>query len=158
MDYKDLYDAVDRMDDFTDDYYNTKTDNKYLSMENDALKEDNDILVGGIRQLNRTARRRHRYPKENLQSNCQSQGCNNQEQNNQQQMKQGMCCPFNFNFTKIITGVGVLFIIFLALGITPDTTISWASTKDMWIEFICDPYKLTLVVALILIYKNKKVQ
>ena len=51
-----------------------------------------------------------------------------------------------------------MFLAFLALGITPETTISWASTKDMWIEFICDPYKIILVMALVLIYKNKRVQ
>ena len=37
--YRDLYDVVDQMDDFVDDYYNAKADNKYLNRENKVLKE-----------------------------------------------------------------------------------------------------------------------
>ena len=43
--YKDLYDVVDQMDDFVDDYYNAKADNKYLNRENKALK---DITLGKL--------------------------------------------------------------------------------------------------------------
>lgn len=153
--YRDLYDVVDQMDDFVDDYYNAKADNKYLNRENKALKEDNETLIGGIRSLNRTARG-YRYPRE--ENNAQTQqNCNNGNQPETKVVKNG-CCPFDFNFKNITLGIGVMFLAFLALGITPETTISWASTKDMWIEFICDPYKIILVMALVLIYKNKRVQ
>lgn len=152
--YRDLYDAVDQMDDFADDYYNTKADNRYLNIENKVLKEDNEALVGGIKSLNRVARR-YRYSRED--ETQTQQNCNNANKPETKAMNNG-CCPFNFNFKNITLGIGVLFLAFLALGITPETTISWASTKDMWIEFICDPYKIILVIALVLIYKNKRVQ
>ena len=152
--YRDLYDAVDQMDDFADDYYNTKADNRYLNIENKVLKEDNEALVGGIKSLNRVARR-YRYSRED--ETQAQQNCNNANKPETKAMNNG-CCPFNFNFKNITLGIGVLFLAFLALGITPETTISWASTKDMWIEFICDPYKIILVIALVLIYKNKRVQ
>ena len=153
--YRDLYDVVDQMDDFVDDYYNAKADNKYLNRENKALKEDNETLIGGIRSLNRTARGYRYFREEN---NAQTQqNCNNGNQPETKVVKNG-CCPFDLNFKNVTLGIGIMFLAFLALGITPETTISWASTKDMWIEFICDPYKIILVVALVLIYKNKRVQ
>ena len=153
--YRDLYDAVDEMDNFVDDYYNTKADNKYLNNENKALKKDNETLVGGIKSLNRVARRHGYYREEdNVQTH---QNCNNGNQPETKVIKNG-CCPFDFNFKNVTLGIGIMFLAFLALGITPETTISWASTKDMWIEFICDPYKIILVMALVLIYKNKRVQ
>ena len=153
--YRDLYDAVDEMDNFVDDYYNTKADNKYLNNENKELKKDNETLVGGIKSLNKVARRRGYYREED---NVQAyQNCNNGSQPETKTTKNG-CCPFDFNFKNVTLGIGIIFLAFLALGITPETTISWASTKDMWIEFICDPYKITLVVALVLIYKNKEVK
>lgn len=150
MDYRDM---VDRMDDFADEYYHTKTDNKYLNRENSILKQDNDTLVDGIRSLNKSTRRRYRYSGMDTQCN-QDDKCNK----NEDKATTKGCCFFNFNFTNIVIIVGVLFLFLLASGVTPETSVTWASTKDMWIEFICDPYKIILVLALILIYKNKKVQ
>lgn len=113
MNYKDLYDAVDKMDDFTDDYYSTKADNKYLSKENDILKDDNDLLVGEIRNLNRVARRRYRYSNEDKNIQQRDNGCS--QQNSNKPVDNNKCCLFNFNFTNIIICVGVLFLVFFSI-------------------------------------------
>ena len=120
--------VCDRVEDLEQENNFLYSDREHVAQERDAAVHQVNETVEQIRDLNSRVRYFGRY----------SNVYKSQEEAPKKQ--------YSDIFSKGLFGIIVVAVVLLACGITPDL----GDKVDLWIEFICDPWKLMLSAIVLL--------